>query len=971
MENSSKGPARISVASAVDVAIYGGTSAAVAFALSCAQRGFSCMIVAPHSYLGEDICGIMRYWPQRQGQNISALADEVFPQPATPPTPLHVKRTLEQRLLAANVPFLFQSLPAGVLRKSDGAVCGMVFVNRGGRHAVRARCVVDASVNGGLLALAGCDNLHDLRGRQQVSCTVFYHGKVPQVQGVEAEELPGYDAEDYQVSARRYALEADWGDGNIFTKAAELSRLKDRLWAAGQFQIQNLILPTLPPSDAVPSVADLQVADGLLALTEALPLANGAEVAFSNPLRAMAVAEEIARGIALGKTAAPATQHSADDAPVPYCAKSVALEPGQRLYFHEQRLRQSATGADFIEQADSSIPLLGVFDVVVVGGGTGGAPAAIAAARAGARTVVVESTSTLGGVGTIGQIAKYWYGNRVGFTEQIDKGVAALETNDKYRKAEGSWSVSAKAAWYLRQCKEDGAVCLFNSLCPGVLMEGGRVAGVVVAGPFGYGLVRARSVVDSTGCADIPAAVGAPTIQTADQNDVAVQGTGLAGVTPGKDYKNSDHGFSDDSDPADSTGFFAYSRMKAHGSFDSGELIGSRERRQIIGQYVLSAADILCERRFPDTICVASSNFDSHGFTIDPVFMLVPPDRNRLWADIPLRCLLPQGVEGVLVTGLAVSAHRDALPVIRMQPDVQNQGYVAGYIAACSALGNTAIGELDIQEIQQHLIELGNLPERVLGEQDSFPVPDAQLVAAIETEWNQLHGVALILHTPERSLPLLRTAYRNLGDATNTARSLRYAQLLALLGDTAGLAELSRYVAENDWDTGWNYRGMHQFGASMSQMDAVIVCLGQIGSAETWEVVLEKIRTLPAEAEFSHFRALALACNELYLRHPQPAAAPLLASLLERPGYCGHAAVTVRELQEANNNDNLIDNEPRNRALREIYLARALYCCGDWQGRGRTILETYRQDLRAHFARHAEALLAKVRVQTPEPATSC
>jgi len=57
---------------------------------------------------------------------------------------------------------------------------------------------------------------------------------------------------------------------------------------------------------------------------------------------------------------------------------------------------------------------------------------------------------------------------------------------------------------------------------------------------------------------------------------------GLAGVQPGRDYHNSDHSFSDDTDVMDSTGFFVSSKLEFKDDFDCGELIDSRERRQIV-----------------------------------------------------------------------------------------------------------------------------------------------------------------------------------------------------------------------------------------------------------------------------------------------------------------------------------------------------------------------------------------------------
>ena len=56
--------------------------------------------------------------------------------------------------------------------------------------------------------------------------------------------------------------------------------------------------------------------------------------------------------------------------------------------------------------------------------GTGGAPAGIAAARRGAKTLVVEYLHGLGGVGTLGLISKYYHGYREGFTAEIDRGLA-------------------------------------------------------------------------------------------------------------------------------------------------------------------------------------------------------------------------------------------------------------------------------------------------------------------------------------------------------------------------------------------------------------------------------------------------------------------------------------------------------------------------------------------------------------------
>ena len=57
---------------------------------------------------------------------------------------------------------------------------------------------------------------------------------------------------------------------------------------------------------------------------------------------------------------------------------------------------------DMIEENSRRIPVRDAYDVIVCGGGLGGTAAAIASARAGARTLVVERNSFLGGVATAG-----------------------------------------------------------------------------------------------------------------------------------------------------------------------------------------------------------------------------------------------------------------------------------------------------------------------------------------------------------------------------------------------------------------------------------------------------------------------------------------------------------------------------------------------------------------------------------------
>ena len=58
---------------------------------------------------------------------------------------------------------------------------------------------------------------------------------------------------------------------------------------------------------------------------------------------------------------------------------------------------------------------------------------------------------------------------------------------------------------------------------------------------------------------------------------------------------------------------------------------------------------------------------------------------------------------------VGVSAHRDAIPVIRiMQADIQNQGYAAGVASAMAAKSSQSIRQIHIKPLHKHLVEKGN-----------------------------------------------------------------------------------------------------------------------------------------------------------------------------------------------------------------------------------------------------------------------
>ena len=373
------------------------------------------------------------------------------------------------------------------------------------------------------------------------------------------------------------------------------------------------------------------------------------------------------------------------------------------------------------------------------------------------------------------------------------------------------------------------------------------------------------------------------------------------------------------------------SRGKFKHHFDVTNILDTRERRRIDGDLQLQPQDFYANRMYSDTITIARSNFDTHGFIIHPMFLIKATEHDPYYAKVPYRALLPKNLENVLSTGLSVSAHRDCMPLIRMQPDVQNQGYAAGLAASMAAAAELPMRKINIRDLQKKLIEKEILSENILNEVDSF--------GGIE-EGSSHYQLASIFLDVEHSLPGLKEKFANHPENTELAH------ILAFLGDDSGKELLQKTIDGMPWDKGWNYRGMGQFGPSVSLLDSLIMALDRIDGAT--ECVLKKLKTVTPETEFSHIRALTISL----IRHPQKEAAADLKRLLSAPGMNGHAIKNYADALASNRKER-DDTSVRNAQLKEIYLAKALYKCEPEDLFGREILDSYRNSMQGYYKQFA------------------
>ncbi len=147
-------PRRIPVAGSVDVVIAGGSMAGVSAALEAASKGRSVMVLAPRLYLGEDLADTMRLWLENGERPTGLLSERIWNRPG-PAAPLRLKKTLEDALTAARVPFLLGTTATDLIIDASGKPAGLVIANRAGRQAVLAKVVIDATSGATLAQRAG------------------------------------------------------------------------------------------------------------------------------------------------------------------------------------------------------------------------------------------------------------------------------------------------------------------------------------------------------------------------------------------------------------------------------------------------------------------------------------------------------------------------------------------------------------------------------------------------------------------------------------------------------------------------------------------------------------------------------------------------------------------------------------------------------------------------------------------------
>ena len=179
-----------------------------------------------------------------------------------------------------------------------------------------------------------------------------------------------------------------------------------------------------------------------------------------------------------------------------------------------------------VNEAARDTPVIAEADVVVLGGGPAGIAAATAAARTGARTIMIERYGFLGGMGTIamvtnfcglhgvldGEIFQLVHGIADDIVDRIDHfgGLNKVHTVLGGKVAAQAYDIAAYKLAADDLLLSSGVDIIFHCMAVGVVKEGDSIDALIVETKSGRGAIKASYFIDCSGDGDLAKFADAP-----------------------------------------------------------------------------------------------------------------------------------------------------------------------------------------------------------------------------------------------------------------------------------------------------------------------------------------------------------------------------------------------------------------------------------------------------------------------------
>lgn len=404
------------------------------------------------------------------------------------------------------------------------------------------------------------------------------------------------------------------------------------------------------------------------------------------------------------------------------------------------------------------------YDLAVIGGGFAGVAAALAAARAGAKVLIVEKSNCLGGAAVnclVNPFMPYWTemdGKRVDLSAGIFK-----EIHDRleHHNAMSKESFLEEELKYIlnEMVAEANIDLLFHAYIFKVEKCDEHIASIVVATKSGEMHVEANYFIDATGDAQLAYLAGCPTVLGRESDHLCQPMTlcfRLGNVDVEKFYESRErlkiaHAQSlaagelinprenilvfktpihnvlhfnttrvvrkNPTSPVEVTEaevlarrqvYEIYEFMKKHADglensflMMTAAEIGVRESRMIVGDYVLTEQDCRNCVKFDDGIAACNYDIDIHNPEGTGTSHYYFPAGE--YYTIPYRSLIPKSAENLLVAGRCISSDHGAQASYRIMPVVCCIGEAAGSAVGLAVKQNCTVREIDVKELQNEL----------------------------------------------------------------------------------------------------------------------------------------------------------------------------------------------------------------------------------------------------------------------------
>ena len=376
------------------------------------------------------------------------------------------------------------------------------------------------------------------------------------------------------------------------------------------------------------------------------------------------------------------------------------------------------------------------YDVVVVGGGIGGIAAAVAAAREGAKTILLEKQINLGGLGTVGLIS--WYeplcdGNGKKMISGIGEELIKLAIKYGFDNLHSDWggkskntpSTSRYATFYSpmsfslaldEYVRESGADIRFDTLASYPVMDGNACLGVMAETASGKEFYPAKMIVDATGDASICYRAGMPTMKGENVLAYVTHGFGKDQVDNYDSEKDllefrkwnwiaaSSYEDKNDGTLTDSSGTTSDSvnEFIAKGKAAALEFIKSKDKDNYELLSIPTMPQFRMIRHIVGETILDGSEDGKTNFT-DSVGCFSDFRRLNTHYQLPYSTLYNKQFPNILAAGRIISAHGEGWQITRVIPVCALTGQVSGTAAALAVKSKCACSDININELRNTL----------------------------------------------------------------------------------------------------------------------------------------------------------------------------------------------------------------------------------------------------------------------------